>query len=291
MRIGLVIDRFRPLRGGAEQWTYQFTRHLLAEGHEVHVVAQDFAAETEQPAIIRHPVGRIRFTVRLAEAVERQLRTLALDVIHDMGTGWYGDIFEPHYGSRMRPVGPQAEPPAPLAAAVEAGGHPLPPALPPPARPDAAAIRRSAPDHHRPVEDGGRRLRTLPRRPPRADPPGLQRRRRGTVLARPPRRAPPLDPRPPRHRRLGRRLPLQRPRLRPQGTRGRHAGRGDPRPRGPPRPSIDPRGQTELALSAARPRTAAGRPGGVHRGRRGSDAVLRGGRRRGPADVLRPCAW
>jgi UDP-glucose:(heptosyl)LPS alpha-1,3-glucosyltransferase len=100
MRIGLVIDRFRPLRGGAEQWTYQFTRHLLAEGHEVHVVAQDFVPEAEQLPIVQHPVGRIRSASRLAEAVERQLRTLSLDVIHDMGTGWYGDIFESHYGSR-----------------------------------------------------------------------------------------------------------------------------------------------------------------------------------------------
>jgi UDP-glucose:(heptosyl)LPS alpha-1,3-glucosyltransferase len=100
MRIGLVIDRFKPLRGGAEQWTYQFTRHLLAEGHEVHVVAQDFVPESEQLPIIRHPLGRIRSAVRLAEAAEQKLRSLALDVIHDMGAGWHGDIFEPHYGSR-----------------------------------------------------------------------------------------------------------------------------------------------------------------------------------------------
>jgi UDP-glucose:(heptosyl)LPS alpha-1,3-glucosyltransferase len=100
MRIGLVIERFRPLRGGADQWTLQFVRHLLAAGHEVHVVAQDFSPQTEGLAIVRHPLGLIRSPVRLAEAAERKLRGLALDVIHDMGVGWHCDIFEPHYGSR-----------------------------------------------------------------------------------------------------------------------------------------------------------------------------------------------
>ena len=43
MRIGLVIERFDPQRGGAEYWTFQFAQRLLARGHEVHVVAEQFS--------------------------------------------------------------------------------------------------------------------------------------------------------------------------------------------------------------------------------------------------------
>jgi UDP-glucose:(heptosyl)LPS alpha-1,3-glucosyltransferase len=100
MRIGIVIDRFQSLHDGAQQWTYHFARHLLAEGHEVHVVAQDFASRTGQLPIVRHPLGRTRSAKRLAEAAALELRNLALDIVHDMGVGWHGDIFQPHYGSR-----------------------------------------------------------------------------------------------------------------------------------------------------------------------------------------------
>ena len=40
MRIGLVLDCFDPLRGGLEQWTYQFTKGLVERGHRVHLVAK-----------------------------------------------------------------------------------------------------------------------------------------------------------------------------------------------------------------------------------------------------------
>ncbi|MGQ9575131.1 MAG: glycosyltransferase family 4 protein [Thermoguttaceae bacterium] len=99
MRVGLVIDRFDPLRGGAEQWTYQLARRLLADGHEVHVVAQRFSPAGRQLSIVPHELGRIRCRLRAAAAAERSLRELALEVIHDMGLGWFCDVLEPHYGS------------------------------------------------------------------------------------------------------------------------------------------------------------------------------------------------
>ncbi len=40
MKIGLVIERFDPRRGGAEGWTLQYAQRLLRRGHEVHVVTQ-----------------------------------------------------------------------------------------------------------------------------------------------------------------------------------------------------------------------------------------------------------
>ncbi len=100
MRIGLVIEHFNPYRGGAEQWTYQFTERLLAAGHEVHVVAGCFDESTDDMPLLRHTVERIGSRLGFATAAEKKLRKLSLDVIHDMGSGWYCDLFESHDGSR-----------------------------------------------------------------------------------------------------------------------------------------------------------------------------------------------
>jgi len=100
MRIGLAIENLDPSRGGAEQWTWQFTRWLLSQGHEVHVVARSFGTVADDLAIERHgllgAVGKFEF----AQAAEQLLRRLPLDVVHDMGTGWYCHLFQPHGGSR-----------------------------------------------------------------------------------------------------------------------------------------------------------------------------------------------
>lgn len=100
MRIGLVIEHFDPHRGGAEQWTHQFTERLLAGGHEVHVVAGVFAESTASMPILRHHLPRTQGRLEFAAAAESKLRTLSLDAIHDMGGGWYCDVFESHDGSR-----------------------------------------------------------------------------------------------------------------------------------------------------------------------------------------------
>ncbi|HLA84492.1 MAG TPA: glycosyltransferase family 4 protein [Thermoguttaceae bacterium] len=100
MRIGIVIEHFDPHRGGAEQWTHQFTEQLLAGGHETHVVAGDFGDTTRAMPIVRHHLPKTRDRLEFAAAAERKLRSLSLDVIHDMGSGWYCDVFESHDGSR-----------------------------------------------------------------------------------------------------------------------------------------------------------------------------------------------
>jgi len=101
MNIGVVIECFNPRRGGAEQWTWQFVQRLLARGHQVHVVSQQFAEEAQELPIVVHTLGRIRGRVRLAEAVEAELGRLSLDVIHDMGVGWRCHLFHSHDGSRF----------------------------------------------------------------------------------------------------------------------------------------------------------------------------------------------
>ncbi|MFZ4779544.1 MAG: glycosyltransferase family 4 protein, partial [Terrimicrobiaceae bacterium] len=99
MKIGLVLEHFDPQRGGLAHWTWQFAGRLTALGHEVHVVACDFAKPDAGMPVILHPVEPSRSPLRRAAGFEQALRKLQLDVIHDMGVGWYADIFHAHSGS------------------------------------------------------------------------------------------------------------------------------------------------------------------------------------------------
>jgi UDP-glucose:(heptosyl)LPS alpha-1,3-glucosyltransferase len=50
--------------------------------------------------VIPHPIPPHRQRIERARAAEAILRELDLDIIHDMGFGWYGNILQPHGGSR-----------------------------------------------------------------------------------------------------------------------------------------------------------------------------------------------
>lgn len=99
MRIGLVVEQFDPRRGGLEQWSAQFAGELGARGHEVHVVSGRFGEQTERMPIVAHRLDGVRSRIGFAEAAERALCQLDLDVVHDTGAGWYCDVFQPHWGS------------------------------------------------------------------------------------------------------------------------------------------------------------------------------------------------
>jgi UDP-glucose:(heptosyl)LPS alpha-1,3-glucosyltransferase len=101
MRIALVIKTFDKHVGGAEHWTWQFARWLAAAGHNVHVVASRFSADTAALGISAHCVPPLRRPTAWATAAEEVLRRLRVDVIHDMGHGWYCDVLQPHGGSRV----------------------------------------------------------------------------------------------------------------------------------------------------------------------------------------------
>ena len=98
MRIGIVLKTFQTQRGGAEVWTLGFVRWLVQQGHEVHVVARKCDDVVHTLGVTTHIVN-IRSPWRFAAAVERLLRSLDLDIAHDMGFGWYADIFHSHVGS------------------------------------------------------------------------------------------------------------------------------------------------------------------------------------------------
>ncbi|MBN2475007.1 MAG: glycosyltransferase family 4 protein [Pirellulales bacterium] len=99
MRVALVLKQLDPRRGGAEQWTTQFAAALVQRGHEVHVVAQRFGEQVGHLSIVAHPVRRVRSRLAFAEAAQAKLMAIAPDIIHDMGVGWYCDVFHPHAGS------------------------------------------------------------------------------------------------------------------------------------------------------------------------------------------------
>ena len=99
MKVGLVLEQFDPPRGGLERWSWRFAAELLTRGHEVHVVARRFAPQTQTLPIIPHRLDGAGSRLAFAEAAQAKLLWLAPDVIHDMGCGWYCDVFHPHGGS------------------------------------------------------------------------------------------------------------------------------------------------------------------------------------------------
>jgi UDP-glucose:(heptosyl)LPS alpha-1,3-glucosyltransferase len=102
MKVALVLERFDWRKGGLESWTWQFAQLLKNKGIEVHIVAFEFHPSANELGIIAHrPDGIPRSRLQRAEALERCLRSLQVDVIHDMGAGFYADVFHPHGGSTI----------------------------------------------------------------------------------------------------------------------------------------------------------------------------------------------
>ncbi len=105
MRIALVLEQFNPRRGGLEQWTTRFATRLAQRGHEVHVVAGHFddralsCTKNGALPIVAHRIENVGRRLQFAEAAQAKLFAIAPDVIHDMGCGWYCDVFHPHGGS------------------------------------------------------------------------------------------------------------------------------------------------------------------------------------------------
>jgi UDP-glucose:(heptosyl)LPS alpha-1,3-glucosyltransferase len=100
VKIALVLEKFDPVRGGAEHWTWQFARSLVRRGHEVHVVAFEFHEAVAKDGIVPLQLGEMpRSRLDRAALIAAKLETLNFDIVHDMGIGWAADIVEPHAGS------------------------------------------------------------------------------------------------------------------------------------------------------------------------------------------------
>lgn len=94
-----MLEQFDPRRGGLEQWTLGFAGRLIELGHEVHVVARRFDRRARSMPIVAHPLQQVGPRSAFAEAAQAKLLSIAPEVIHDMGSGWYCDVFHPHGGS------------------------------------------------------------------------------------------------------------------------------------------------------------------------------------------------
>jgi UDP-glucose:(heptosyl)LPS alpha-1,3-glucosyltransferase len=99
LRIGLITDEFNPEGGGAERWTAQFAEHLLAAGHEVHVITFRVSGQHGLPQM--HVLPDPQSLYGRALAVEAAVGGLGPMVLHDSGTGWSGHVFHPQTGSRL----------------------------------------------------------------------------------------------------------------------------------------------------------------------------------------------
>jgi UDP-glucose:(heptosyl)LPS alpha-1,3-glucosyltransferase len=100
LKIGLILERFDPERGGLEHWAWQFARSLTARGHEVHVVAFEFHPDAADLGIVKHWLDEMpRSRIARAETIAARLPALGLEIVHDNGIGWEADIIHPHAGS------------------------------------------------------------------------------------------------------------------------------------------------------------------------------------------------
>src|SRR3954469_12620788 len=99
MKIGLVLEKFDPTRGGLEHWTWQFTDRLLRAGHEVHVIAFEFSPESLPKGVFTHQLEMPESRLERGELLAQALPPLKLDITHDMGIGWSADVIHPHGGS------------------------------------------------------------------------------------------------------------------------------------------------------------------------------------------------
>ena len=97
MRIAIVLKTFTTSRGGAEVWSSSFARWLLRRGHEVHVVAAKASEDVQRMGVAMHLIPT-RSSTRFAKRSQALLSQLNVDIVHDMGAGWYFDVFQSHVG-------------------------------------------------------------------------------------------------------------------------------------------------------------------------------------------------
>ena len=102
MKVALVLECLDWRKGGLESWTWQFTQLLRNKGIEVHVVAFGFHPSVAELGINIHKLKSMpRSRMKRAEVLEQYLREKNFDVIHDMGVGWFADIFHLQGGSPL----------------------------------------------------------------------------------------------------------------------------------------------------------------------------------------------
>jgi len=99
MKIALCVERFDPAKGGQGVWTHGFTAHLLAAGHEVHIVSCAFASD--RLSIHPHAVPWHWSPLIRARRFQKVLRQIGADAVHDASTTIWPGVWHPHSGSEL----------------------------------------------------------------------------------------------------------------------------------------------------------------------------------------------
>ena len=102
MKIGFQIERLDPARGGAETYVHRFAQTLLAAGHEVHLLAEDFISAPSGAVthiVLRRGLTRSERDWRFARACGRAARRAGLDVVVAVGRTFGANVLQPHGGT------------------------------------------------------------------------------------------------------------------------------------------------------------------------------------------------
>jgi UDP-glucose:(heptosyl)LPS alpha-1,3-glucosyltransferase len=101
MRIGLVIERMEPWRGGAETSTAQYARELVARGCEVclFTASRGVSEPGVQVVSLDLPATRARRAVAFSDAVTAARAQTHCDLVHSMTPLYGGDVFMPRGGT------------------------------------------------------------------------------------------------------------------------------------------------------------------------------------------------
>jgi UDP-glucose:(heptosyl)LPS alpha-1,3-glucosyltransferase len=101
MKVAIVIEHFSPKRGGAEVYTSYLVEKLAADGHEVHLFAQDWTHEPARVTMVRVPVKGVTGAgqvLNFATEASELVSFGKFDVIHSMARIMRLSIFHPHGG-------------------------------------------------------------------------------------------------------------------------------------------------------------------------------------------------
>ena len=101
MKFVLLLDHFDPRRGGLERYATDWTNWLARRGHEVHIVAGGGVSPTDKAIVLHRVEMGDASPLARAQRLADKAAALAPDVLHDLGAGLGGDIFQPLSGARV----------------------------------------------------------------------------------------------------------------------------------------------------------------------------------------------
>jgi UDP-glucose:(heptosyl)LPS alpha-1,3-glucosyltransferase len=100
VKFALVLEHFDPARGGLERYAADWASWLIERGHEVHVVARDGVAGVTEGIVLHRAGGTEPDALGRAQRLAAAAAALEPDVLHDLGGGLGGDLFQPLGGAR-----------------------------------------------------------------------------------------------------------------------------------------------------------------------------------------------